>query len=44
VVLLIGIACAGLVVGIAKAWVDTCPELDVAAVTTTSISAHLCMT
>ena len=28
-VLLISLAAAGLVSGVAKAWVDTCPELDI---------------
>ena len=28
VVLLLGLSCAGLVVGVAKAWIDTSPELD----------------
>lgn len=28
VVLLIGISCSGLVVGLAKAWIDTTPDLD----------------
>ena len=41
VVLLIGISCTGLVVGVAKAWVDTCPDLDVEAVTTTSQTSFI---
>ena len=28
VVLLLGLSCTGLVVGVAKAWIDTAPELD----------------
>ena len=32
VVLLIGLSCTGLVVGVAKAWIDTTPDLDLEAI------------
>ena len=32
VVLLIGLSCTGLIVGVGKAWVDTTPDLDLDAI------------